>query len=53
MGQNAVEITAPYYIGMSSMLIVDLEAAGPGATPNERVVKTAAPKLVARFRAWE
>ncbi len=52
-GPNAVEIMAPYYIGMSSMLIVDLGPAVPDAAPNERVVKAAAPKLVARFRAWE
>ena len=52
-GPNAVEIMAPYYIGMSSMLIVDVGAAAPGAAPNKRVVKAAAPKLVERFRAWE
>jgi hypothetical protein len=52
-GPNAVEVMAPYYIGMSSMLIVDLGPADPGAAPNKRVIKAAAPKLVARFRAWE
>ena len=52
-GMNAVEIDAPYYIGMNPLKIVDIEPASPDAKPDTRVVKVAPAKLPERFRAWE
>jgi len=52
-GKNAVEIQAPYYIGMNVLAIVDIEPALPGADPRTRVVKTGPAKLPERYRSWE
>ena len=52
-GTNAVEIEAPYYIGMNALSIVDIAPASPGADPDVRVVKAVAAKLPDRYRSWE
>ncbi|HMI45109.1 MAG TPA: hypothetical protein VK491_03015 [Gemmatimonadaceae bacterium] len=52
-GKEAVEIEAPYYIGMNALSIVDIAPATPGADPDVRVVKAVSAKLPDRYRSWE
>ena len=52
-GTDAVEIEAPYYIGMNALSIVEIAPAAPGADPNVRLVKTVSAKLPERYRSWE
>lgn len=52
-GRDAVEIEAPYYIGMNALTIVDIGPASPGKDPSTRVVKTGPATFPDRYRSWE